>query len=96
MRIRMKTFEGMCEMVAKGIGVGIVPTVIGRRYRQRHGYEMLTLADAWARRRLCLCFRDWEALSAPMQSLLTHLNDKPDTGTRSKRSAAASRRTQFK
>ena len=74
MRIRMKTFEGLCEMVANGVGVGIVPTDVGRRYRRRHGYEMLPLVDAWARRRLCLCFRDWETISAPMQSLLTHLN----------------------
>jgi DNA-binding transcriptional LysR family regulator len=76
MRIRMKTFEGLCEMVANGVGVGIVPTTIGRRYRARHGYEMRPLVDAWARRRLCLCFRDWETISAPMKSLLVHLQGK--------------------
>jgi len=80
-------------MVANGVGVGIVPTDLGRRYRRRHGYEMRPLVDAWARRRLCLCFRDWETMSAPMQSLLTHLKRKPNTSAPSKRGVAASPRS---
>jgi DNA-binding transcriptional LysR family regulator len=78
LRIRMKTFEGMCEMVAQGVGVGVMPQGIARRYRRRHGYRALTLTDDWARRRLCLCFRDWATLSPTMQSLLSHLEGKPD------------------
>jgi DNA-binding transcriptional LysR family regulator len=85
LRIRMKTFEGMFEMVANGVGMGIVPTVIARRHRRRYGYELVALSDAWARRRLCLCFREWEALSAPMQSLLNHLSGKPDTNAATRR-----------
>ncbi|NYT25076.1 LysR family transcriptional regulator [Alcaligenaceae bacterium] len=73
LRIRMKTFEGLCEMVAHGVGPGIVPQGIASRHRRRHNYRTVALADDWARRRLCLCFRDWEALSLPMQSLLAHL-----------------------
>ena len=73
LRIRMKTFEGLCEMVANGIGLGIVPRGIAQRYRRRYGYQILALTDDWARRRLCLCFDDWAALSPPMQSLLAHL-----------------------
>ena len=76
-RIRMKTFEGMCEMVANGVGVAIVPSATARRYRRRHRYRTLALVDAWARRRLCLCFRDWAPLPSPMKSLLTHLEQRP-------------------
>jgi DNA-binding transcriptional LysR family regulator len=72
-RIRMKTFEGLCEMVGHGVGVGIVPQGIARRHQRRSGYKTLTLAEPWARRRLCLCYRKWGALSPPMQSLLEHL-----------------------
>lgn len=79
-RVRMKTFEGMCEMVAHGIGIGVVPERAARRYQRRHGYRTLTLTDAWARRRLCLCFRDWVALSAPVRDLLAHLGGRPDSG----------------
>lgn len=80
LRIRMKTFEGLCEMVAHGVGLGVVPQGIARRYRPRHGYRTLALADCWARRRLCLCFREWSALSPSMQSLLAHLGGRPDPG----------------
>ena len=73
LRIRMKTFEGLCEMVAHGIGLGIVPRSIASRHRRRYGYQALALSDDWARRRLCLCFRAWKELSAPMRDLLLHL-----------------------
>ena len=72
-RIRMKTFEGLCDMVSHGVGLAIVPQAVASRERRRHAYQTVTLADAWARRRLCACFRDWDALSAPMQGLLAHL-----------------------
>lgn len=80
LRIRMKTFGGLCDMVSHGIGVGIVPRDIAARYRRRHAYRTLALAEPWARRRLCLCFRDWAGLSDPMQSLLLHLGAVPDRG----------------
>jgi DNA-binding transcriptional LysR family regulator len=72
-RIRMKTFESLCDMVAHGVGVSIVPQAVARRYQRRHAYRTLALADGWARRRLCACFDHWHTLSPPMQSLLVHL-----------------------
>ncbi len=72
-RIRMKTFEGVCEMVSHGVGLAIVPQGVARRERRRHAYHTVALDEAWARRQLCACFKDWDALSAPMQSLLAHL-----------------------
>lgn len=78
LRVRMKSFEGMCEMVAHGIGIGVVPERTARRYQRRHGFQRLALTDAWARRRLCLCFRDWAMLSAPVKDLLAHLGGRPN------------------
>ncbi|WP_028695443.1 LysR family transcriptional regulator [Pseudomonas cremoricolorata] len=72
-RIRMSSFENVCEMVAHGVGVAIVPRRIAQRYRRRHSLRVFGLSDAWAKRELCLCLRNWEGLSGPMQSLLTHL-----------------------
>jgi len=84
LRIRMKTFEGLCHMVAHGIGLGVVPQGIATRYRRRHGYQIVTLADDWARRQLCACFRDWQALSPPLRSLLEHLGVDADQAHRSR------------
>lgn len=72
-RIRMSTFEGQCEMVEKGIGVGIVPAVIAANYQSRFHYHQLALTDSWARRKLCFCYRSWEALSPAMKQLINHL-----------------------
>lgn len=77
LRIRMKTFDGLCEMVSRGVGVGILPRTVASRLRRRHDYRMLALEDDWARRQLCLCWRDAQALSAPMRSLLLHLGADP-------------------
>jgi len=72
-RIQMKTFEGVCGMVAQGVGIGIVPQGIAQRLQRRHAFRSVALADDWARRQLCACFRDWRGLSPPMRSLLEHL-----------------------
>ena len=77
LRIRMKTFEGLCDMVAHGVGLGIVPQGVARRHRRSHGYRTVALGDDWARRRLCLCFRDWQQLPAVVRSLLAHLGAQP-------------------
>ncbi|UQY33464.1 LysR family transcriptional regulator [Pseudomonas fulva] len=80
LRIRMHSFEALCQMVAHGIGLGILPHGIARLHRRRHGLRMIALDDAWARRELCLCFRDWNQLSRPMRSLLAHLGGVPEAG----------------
>lgn len=72
-RIRLHTYEGVCEMVSHGIGVSILPQGVARRLQARHGYRIRPIMDNWTRRQLCLCYRDWSVLSAPMQSLLLHL-----------------------
>ena len=72
-RIRMKTFEGLCTMVGHGIGVGIMPRTLARQHRRSTGTVAVPLEDAWAQRRLCVCIADAQALSAPMRSLLQHL-----------------------
>lgn len=79
LRIRMKTFEGLCEMVAHGVGIGIVPQSIAKRYRRRYSLHVVALQDSWAQRQLCLCFKAWDELSGPMQSLLAHLGGSPGT-----------------
>ncbi|AKQ65738.1 Transcriptional regulator, LysR family [Myxococcus hansupus] len=72
-RVRMKDFRGVCEMVAHGVGMGIVPASVALRQAREGAYRSVPLADAWARRRLCVCVRDWDSLSVPVRDLLNHL-----------------------
>ncbi|OON35673.1 LysR family transcriptional regulator [Izhakiella australiensis] len=73
LRVRMKTFEGLCNMVAHGVGLGIVPQSVAIRYGRKYGFRQIALQDRWAQRQLCLCYRHWDELSSTMQSLLNHL-----------------------
>lgn len=77
-RIHMKTFEGMCEMVQHGVGIGILPKIMATRLQRRYAYKKIALTDSWARRQLCVCYQDWSLLSSPMQNLLTHLGAVPE------------------
>ncbi|CAB3756480.1 hypothetical protein LMG29739_02458 [Paraburkholderia solisilvae] len=79
LRIRMKSFEGSCQMVSQGVGVAIIPLAVAGRFRRRYPFKAITISDNWARRRLCLCFQQWDTLSAPMQSLLAQLGGKART-----------------
>lgn len=72
-RIRMSTFEGLFEMVDKGIGSGIVPAVMADKYQSRFHYHQLALTDSWARRKLCICYRSRKALNPAMRTLIDHL-----------------------
>ena len=72
-RIRLKTFDAVCEVVSQGIGVAILPLSSALRNQERFDFSVLELDDAWTSRWHCACFRDWDELSSPMQSLLTHL-----------------------
>lgn len=75
-RIRMNTFEGICEMVEKGIGIGILPEALATKYQSRFVYKKLILKDDWAKRQLCMCYKSWSDLTPPMKDLLSYLKDK--------------------
>jgi len=72
-RVRMRTFEGICQMAAVGVGLGIVPETAARRFAKPAGIAFVPLSDEWTRRRLSVCVRSEEELTAPAWGLLEHL-----------------------
>ena len=72
-RIRLRSFDGVCRMVGQGVGIGIVPKTVAARHGRSAGIKAITLTDAWAARRLVLCVRDAEALSAHSKLMMQHL-----------------------
>lgn len=72
-RIQMKTFDGLCTMVNQGIGIGILPQSIAAEFQHRYSYVTVAIQDDWARRQLCVVYRQWQELSPPMRSFLQHL-----------------------
>jgi len=76
MRVRMRTFESICDMAGQGIGLGIVPETAARRCSRSAKIAALRLTDSWATRRLSVCSRSLEELPTPARDLFEHLATK--------------------
>lgn len=73
MRVRMRTFESICQMAAQGIGLGIVPETAARRCDRSAKIARLRLTDSWATRQLSVCTRALEELPPQARDLFEHL-----------------------
>lgn len=72
-RIHVRSFDAMCQMVAAGLGVAVLPEGAVQPHLQSMGLARIPLADAWAERALLIGVRDLAALPRPVRLLLDHL-----------------------
>jgi DNA-binding transcriptional LysR family regulator len=72
-RIHVRSFDAMCQMVAAGLGVAVLPDAAVQPLVQALGLRKVELAEPWVRRELLLGARDLAALPRPARSLLDHL-----------------------
>lgn len=73
MRVRVRTFDGICGLVAEGAGVGIMPQIAARRCARSVRIAYTGLVDDWAKRQLSICVRQEAELRRPARGLLDHL-----------------------
>ena len=72
-RIHVRSFDAMCQMVAAGLGIAVLPWVAARPLVQALGLRKIDLTDAWVDRELLLGVRDFGGLARPVRSLVDHL-----------------------
>lgn len=72
-KVQVRTFETLCQMVAQGLGIGILPEAALRQVSQALGLRLLHLEDPWAVRHLDLCWRTDLEPAAPTQKLIAAL-----------------------
>ena len=77
-RARLKDFDAVCQMVAAGIGLAVVPEAAAKRCARAMKIRTVRLRDPWANRKLAICVRDLKALSRPAQQLVEHLRREAD------------------
>ena len=77
-RIHVRSFDAMCQMVAAGLGIAVLPVAAARPLVQALGLRQIPLSDPWVERQLLLGARDLGALARPVRSLLDHLVGVPD------------------
>lgn len=72
-RIHVRSFDAMCQMVAAGLGIAVLPVAAAQPLVQALGLHKIDLSDGWVDRELLLGARDTSALARPARHLLDHL-----------------------
>ncbi|MBO9646470.1 MAG: LysR family transcriptional regulator [Pseudacidovorax sp.] len=73
LRMQVSSYDALCQMVAAGLGVGVLPRGSAALFRGALPLRIVGLTEPWARRRLALCVRADEGLSSVAQLLVDHL-----------------------
>lgn len=72
-RVRVRTFDAVCRMVAMGNGVAVLPESAVLRSRDAASVKVIRLGDAWAKRRQLVCVRQFDALPGYARELVQAL-----------------------
>lgn len=80
LRIQVRSFDAMCQMVAAGLGVAVLPADAVRALVRSLNLRQIPLQDAWARRQLLIGVRDLETLPRHARMLVEHLAASPAPG----------------
>ncbi|WP_295850791.1 LysR family transcriptional regulator [uncultured Xylophilus sp.] len=72
-RARVGSFETVCTLVARGLGVGVAPLYLQAAKESALGLRFVPLADGWARPRTFVAVRDLDALPPAARAFVAHL-----------------------
>ena len=72
-RARLNSFDAIGQMVAAGIGIGVMPEVAAKRCARSMKINVIRIRDPWANRQLAICARNFRDLPKPAQQLVEHL-----------------------
>jgi DNA-binding transcriptional LysR family regulator len=72
-RARLRDFDAICQMVAAGVGIAVMPEAAARRCARSMPIAILSIRDAWANRKLAICARSFKTLPRPAKLLVEHL-----------------------
>ena len=73
LRIRVRSFDAMCQMVAAGLGVAVLPATAVQPYLQSMGLEQVAIQGDWVHRQLLIGAKDFNAVARPVRVLVEHL-----------------------
>ncbi|WP_224370249.1 LysR family transcriptional regulator [Hyalangium versicolor] len=72
-RVRLRSFDAVCRLVERGVGISVMPEAAARRCQRSMAIRRLSLNEPWAQRDLLICVRDPQALSIPARLLMDAL-----------------------
>ena len=75
LRIQLRSFDGVCRLVERNVGVGIVPETTAHWAAKTMAINAVELTDPWALRDLTICMRDYKALPPYARQLVDHMRE---------------------
>jgi molybdate transport repressor ModE-like protein len=73
LRVQLRSFDAVCRMVERNVGVGVVPASTVRWAAKSMAIKAVELTDPWALRDLTICVRDFAALPPYARQLVEHM-----------------------
>lgn len=73
LRVQLRSFDAVCRLVERNVGIGIVPETTVRRAAAGMRLRPLALSDPWALRELTICVRDLKTLPPYARQLVDHM-----------------------
>jgi molybdate transport repressor ModE-like protein len=73
LRVQLRSFDAVCRLVERNVGVGIVPATTVRWAAASMAIKAVDLTDTWALRELTICIRDFDSLPPYAQQLVNHM-----------------------
>jgi len=77
LRVRLRSFDAVCAMVAGGVGVAVIPETAAELAAKTMDIRLMRLTDAWASRQLTICLRSYADLPAYAKDLIDLIQAKP-------------------
>ncbi|MGA0596139.1 LysR family transcriptional regulator [Enterovirga sp. CN4-39] len=72
-RVQVSSFEVVGLMIAKNLGIGILPEHAVRPFAEALGLRIVLLDEPWARRDFAICVRSIDELDPPARRLMAFL-----------------------
>jgi len=73
LRVQVRSFDAMCEMIAANLGIGVLPLGACARRLKPWGLKAIRVNDAWAQRQLLIATSASRTLSGSAALLVGHL-----------------------
>jgi DNA-binding transcriptional LysR family regulator len=73
LRVQLRSFDAVCRLVERGVGIGIVPETTARWATKAMAIVSVPLSDPWAVRDLAICVRSFRELPTNARQLVEHL-----------------------
>ena len=73
LRVQLRSFDAVCRLVERNVGIGIVPRTTSMRAAKSMTIKSVELTDSWALRELTICVRDLDALPPYARQLVEHM-----------------------